>query len=207
MSAKVKKHSGSRANIWDSVLRVPRPQAQEIKHALPLVCDLPLTEEFRSRQVAKLRKKLATLCKEHEVIPPAMAWERWQASCKLVEAQDARAAGSSGTVDPLLPCNESYVDPGLASDLERVGLANAHAQTIVAALARTSLQLVREIENFRAKVAQGKVKEDGSITVEGHKHSYDVFIGKRDKVFVLDIAMLTVNTLPAGLAQAQRASF
>jgi hypothetical protein len=101
-----------------------------------------------------------------QVIPPAMAWERWQASCKLVEAQDARAAGSSGTVDPLLPCNESYVDPGLASDLERVGLANAHAQTIVAALARTSLQLVREIENFRAKVAQGKVKEDGSITVE-----------------------------------------
>ena len=51
---------------------------------------LPSIEKLRHRCVSESRDYLKQLCKDHDVIPPLMAWERWQSNSILHEQLSSR---------------------------------------------------------------------------------------------------------------------
>lgn len=64
-------------NIWNFKVTIPQNQSYRFQR-IPSV--KPVVENFRHRCVAKSREHLTKLCKEKGIIPPLMAWERWQAN-------------------------------------------------------------------------------------------------------------------------------
>ena len=156
----------------------------------------PSEETLRHKCVGKSRERLKSLCAKLQVIPPLMAWERWQANCKLkedLEQRNKRFSRQTCKYEYILPSPEGgCLDEGLVNDLLRTGVTEAQARSVVGALTKQSQKLVADIRAYSSKEKErdaGKKKQlvmrtaknnygTGSVkvTVVEHKHTYDVFV-------------------------------
>ena len=127
-------NTGKQARIWDAKVEAQSieygTQQNQWQHAEPR----PSVERFQHSCITKLRKKLETLCKqEANVMPPVMAWERWQSCSKLREELQKRAI-----TNLILPEDAAAADPGLVADLMRSSVPQEAATKIARALSRES---------------------------------------------------------------------
>jgi hypothetical protein len=95
-------------NIWDFKNVISDNEISYLKVGDFTVSDttavIPAVESLRHRCVAKSRDHLKKLCKDEGVIPPLMAWERWQSNCLLKQLlqqntsdSDYNVSGGSGS--------------------------------------------------------------------------------------------------------------
>jgi Phosphorylated CTD interacting factor 1 WW domain len=167
------------SNVWDFKMGSSNRETSSQKNksvgypAIPPV--IPCVENLRHRYVSESRDYLKKLCKEHSVIPPLMAWERWQANCLLTQQisfRDSDASSSSANiemnftssnniysrkvrsniltaVDLILPDNIGNPDPGIVEDLIRGGLSDEMiACKVSKQMSDHSHDLVTKIRNF-----------------------------------------------------------
>jgi hypothetical protein len=86
-------------NIWNFKVMIPHDESYQLRENPPVK---PAVESFRHRCVAKSREHLTKLCKEKGIIPPLMAWERWQANSILLQQlqkNDCNSSSSSSSDD------------------------------------------------------------------------------------------------------------
>lgn len=81
-------------NIWDFRVMIPYENSY-LSRSKSIV--MPIVENFRHRCVAKSRDHLMKLCKEKGIIPPLMAWERWQANSILHLQMHQRISNITGS--------------------------------------------------------------------------------------------------------------
>lgn len=136
---------------------------------------LPAVERLRHRCVTESRDHLKQLCKDHDIIPPLMAWERWQANSMLQEQlrrssdSDSNSSSCYDTVtfkstsnnysrkvrspqyivDDILPSDVKHIDRGLVQDLQRGGIREEKdAVKIALDLVIHSKKLIDKIQSF-----------------------------------------------------------
>ena len=131
---------------------------------------IPSVERLRHRCVSESRDHLRKLCLEKGIIPPLMAWERWQANRMLtqqIHQRDSkfglltlqhsspsnmfsRKAESTkkAVVEYILPLTD-HVDKGLVSDLLRGGVRDKEqAIEISRKMSCQSMSLVEKVKEF-----------------------------------------------------------
>jgi hypothetical protein len=81
-------------NIWNFKVMIPHDKSYRLAGSSPVK---PVVENFRHRCVAKSREHLTKLCKEKGIIPPLMAWERWQANSILNQQLHQNDCSSSSS--------------------------------------------------------------------------------------------------------------
>jgi hypothetical protein len=84
-------------NIWNFKVMIPHEKSYR---SAEIYLVKPVVENFRHRCVAKSREHLTKLCKEKGIIPPLMAWERWQANSILhqqLHQNDCNSSSSSSS--------------------------------------------------------------------------------------------------------------
>lgn len=170
------------SNVWDfkvglSNCEILSTQIDDsLRHPLiPLCTVISCVEGLRHRYVSDSRDYLKKLCKEHNMIPPLMAWERWQANCMLTQQLEYRDANSSGSsndhliystncsniyirkirsesptaADLILPDDIGNPDRGIVQDLIRGGLADETAASQISLqMSNHSHDLVSKIRDF-----------------------------------------------------------
>lgn len=167
------------SNVWDFKLRLSnRETYYETSDSIsfsPTPSVIPCVENLRHRYVSESRDYLRKLCKEHNVIPPLMAWERWQANCMLTQQLRCRNSDANGcsddvlisftscdnmytrkarsntltAVDLILPDNIGNSDQGIVEDLIRGGFSDEMAASSVSKqMSDHSHDLVTKIRNF-----------------------------------------------------------
>lgn len=160
-------------NIWCPDLRNPdsslasASKTNNRSNSRSALCS-PATEDARARAAHKLRKLLDRQCRQHcQAPPPLLAWERWQAACKLFECTadvdtsivplassqeskrkhgsksgNKRGAVASSRHEYLLPDDPCHVELTLVNDLVRGGMQEAAARDTALQLAKNSHDLV-----------------------------------------------------------------
>ena len=164
------------SNVWDFKMGTSnRETSSQISDSISNPSIPPCVENLRHRYVSESRDYLKKLCKEHNVIPPLMAWERWQANCILTQQltyRDSDANGSSDNVlinftscnniytrkvrsntltavDLILPDNIGNPDQGIVEDLMRGGFSDETiASKVSKQMSDHSHDLVTKIRSF-----------------------------------------------------------
>ena len=158
-------------NIWDSKIALSQSETY-LSESVVVENVIPSVENLRHRCVAESKEYLKTLCQEHSIIPPLMAWERWQANSILMQQlskpEENRKDSSNvsfscptncftrigrstliSAVDYILPENKDYIDEGLVQDLVRGGFKdNGSATSVSKRMSAHSQDLVAKIRNY-----------------------------------------------------------
>ena len=151
----------------------------------------PTVEKLRHRCVTESRDHLNQLCKDHGIIPPLMAWERWQANSMLQEQLRRRSNNNSNSsscydmvtfestsnkysrkvrspqhlADDILPSDVKHVDRGLVQDLQRGGIQDEEdAVEIALDLVIHSKKLIDRIQSYARSCIPGK-----DVVLKGNK--------------------------------------
>ena len=130
---------------------------------------LPSQEKLRHRCVTESRDYLKNLCKDHGVIPPLMAWERWQSNsilqqqlthrdrdaCDIVTFNSSTnnycrkiTVDGEHSTDPMLPSEVQEPDEGLIQDLLRGGVNDIDAIKIASETTVHSKKMADKIQAY-----------------------------------------------------------
>ena len=185
------------SNVWDFKLASlhGEKRCKIGSDSTPFVFDspvIPSVEKLRHRCVSDNREHLKKLCREHNIIAPLMAWERWQSNCML--PQQLHSNGNSDrdsnidgeiiafesstnnytrrcrsvqhiSLDYILPSAVGDPDDGLVQDLLRGGIENkTDAMKIATDLMSNSKQLVEKINAYSLSciIPIGDLKTSGN---------------------------------------------
>ena len=184
-------------NIWDFKIALLQHEMSlgsgtaSVTSSVMISSVQPTVEKLRHRCVTESRDHLNQLCKDHDIIPPLMAWERWQANSMLQEQLRRRSDHNRNSsscydmvtfestsnkysrkvrsphhlADDILPSDVKHVDRGLVQDLQRGGIQDEKdAVEIALDLVIHSKKLIDRIQSYARSCIPGK-----DVVLRGNK--------------------------------------
>lgn len=184
-----------KSNIWDPAVCYTPSDGDSYDAAAkgplaPAVCSLEYSRMQKAlwlkNQVSRLQKKHQGLEAGEKAKVAVMAFERFQMRCSLQQTD------GEGVQDPLLPvvAADAPPEPGLVSDLMRVGCSRKQAEAVALEIAEmcTSAAAEQMSGNVRGQTGKKRQREGAGeraeeVLVVRHKHTMDLTLrsgGKGD---------------------------